>query len=504
VPVLIYINQNKVAEYSNRSDQQAVTPKITILRKVRSSATLEPKETLTRSQLPLTSASFAVIEGILENTHMADTNDTGSPALDRPTSFAYASASSSSSLWNIIEYHARVKSRGVLVITAFILFVLVLSSNSVQPPSGNASMNVNISKWSLRGNKEATYFGGAYHSGYFDLQDSIIDDNSFRFAAITDLDQLSRKPNSRKMTFQSMLLPGLLTRNPKTNMYAIQFEKSRMLYSQHNEGGRGMELSELTLYNNRLLAFDDRTGTVFEILNKDKGKGSIVVPRLVITEGNGDTDKGMKWEWASVKGDELYMGSMGKEYTNPDGSVANTNNQWIAIVDVEGRVRRKNWSKEYNFVRKELDANFPGYVMHEAVLWSEHIQKWIFIPRRVSHTEYEENEDERRGSNKLILVDEHFKKADVLDIKFDVVDPLHGFSTFAFIPGTNDRHALAIRSVEENCVGGDEAICKQSSYFTVFDITTGDVLMDEVELKLDTKMKFEGVEFVNIHTVEPY
>ena len=31
----------------------------------------------------------------------------------------------------------------------------------------------------------------------------------------------------------------------------------------------------------------------------------------------------MKWEWATTKDSYLYMGSMGKEYTNPDGSIAN-------------------------------------------------------------------------------------------------------------------------------------------------------------------------------------
>lgn len=96
------------------------------------------------------------------------------------------------------------------------------------------------------------------------------------------------------------------------------------------------------------------------------------------------------------------------------------------------------------------------------------------------------------------MVDENFQKATVVDIKFKnyATDGLHGFSTFAFVPGTKDRHALAVRSVEEDCVGGKDDICKQRSYLTVFDVVTGDVLMDEVDIKLD--MKFEGVEFVDV------
>lgn len=305
------------------------------------------------------------------------------------------------------------------------------------------------------------------------------------------------------MAFQSALVPGTIARDPATNQYTVRFEEARTLKSPLNEGGRGMELSELTLYKNRLLAFDDRTGTVFEILNKNEGKDSIVVPRLIITEGDGDNSKGMKWEWASVKGNELYMGSMGKEYTRPDGSIQNTNNLWIAIVDSEGRVRRKDWSKNYDFVRTRLGASAPGYVIHEAILWSEHLKKWVFIPRRISSDMYDENEDERKGSNKLVLVDENFTTADIIDIRFKVIDPLHGFSTFAFVPGSNDHHALAVRTVEEDCVGGDENMCKQRSYFVVFNVLTGDVLMDEVELLTGSNMKFEGVEFINIHTPEP-
>lgn len=36
--------------------------------------------------------------------------------------------------------------------------------------------------------------------------------------------------------------------------------------SDLNENGRGMELSELLWFNNKLYAMDDRTGTVFELV----------------------------------------------------------------------------------------------------------------------------------------------------------------------------------------------------------------------------------------------
>jgi len=341
------------------------------------------------------------------------------------------------------------------------------------------------------------------HEGYFKTKNSVTDEYNFRFAAVTDLDQLSRVTESKKPLFKSILLTGIITKDPSSEKYSIEFEDTRTLTSQHNEAGRGMELSELTLYDDRLLAFDDRTGSVFEILSKNNGASSFVVPRFVITEGSGDTDKGMKWEWAAVKNGELYMGSMGKEYTNSDGSIANTNNLWVDILSPRGELRRLDWAERYNFVRAQLGASPPGYCIHEAILWSSHMHKWVFVPRRISSEVYDENTDEHKGSNKLVLVNEAFTDAKVVEIKMKEVDPLHGFSTIAFVPDTKDRHILAIRTVEEDCVGGDENLCKQRSYFMVFHVETGAVLLEETKYPVEG-LKFEGVEFVNIYTPEMY
>lgn len=344
-------------------------------------------------------------------------------------------------------------------------------------------------------------FGGAYYPGYFKVEDSIVDSNTFRFAAVTDLDELSRVKDSEKPTWQSYMKLGTIQKGAN-NKYTIDFESyMRTLQTKHNEAGRGAEFSELTLYNNRLLTFDDRTGDIFEVLNNAEGTESFVVPRFVVTEGSGDTDKGMKWEWSTVKDGLLYMGSMGKEYTRPDGTVANTNNLWIATLDADGVLTRYDWSMQYNFVRAALGASSPGYVIHEAINWSPHLNKWVFLPRRVSSEKYNDVEDEKMGSNKLVLVDKDFTSTQVVDIKMADKDGLHGFSSFAFIPNSGDRHALALRSVEEDCVGGDDTKCKQRSYMVIFDVLSGEVLMDEIKIYED--MKFEGVEFVDAHVKPP-
>lgn len=355
----------------------------------------------------------------------------------------------------------------------------------------------------IRGNSYARdHWGGAAHPGYFSVQAAVIDDHTFHFAVVTDLDKLSVVKESNKPLFRSTLLPGVLTRDDSTNKYSIKFEETRTLTSQHNEAGRGMELSELTIYKNRLLSFDDRTGTVFEILSTPDGSDSHVVPRFVITEGEGDTDKGMKWEWATIKNNELILGSMGKEFTNAAGEIENTNNLWVAILNERGELRREDWKEKFDFIRQLVGASPPGYVIMEAILWSDHLKKWVFLPRRISSTMYDEVDDEKKGSNRVVLVNDKFTEGEVVEIKMkpENMDPLHGFSTFAFVPGTNDHHAMAIRSVEEDCTGALED-CKQRSYLMVFDILTGEVLLDEVQI--DIAEKFEGVEFVNIYTPPP-
>ena len=405
-----------------------------------------------------------------------------------------------SSLISKLQFYIRQHHQAVLATIGFFAFLLFVASDFIHNTVGPAGAGLTGGSFrSSTGN--AVHFGGAMKPGYFSVSNSVRGDNVFRFAAVTDLDQLSFVKNAKKQSYRSVLLPGTITRNPETNRYSLVMESTRELITKHNEAGRGAEFSELTVFNDRLLTFDDRTGDVFEILNKKDGKDSFVVPRFIITEGEGDTDKGMKWEWATVKNGELYMGSMGKEFTNPDGSIANTNNLWISVLNANGEIRREDWVSKYNFVREKLGAASPGYLIHEAINWSPYMKKWVFAPRRVSSQPYDDVLDEKRGSNKVVLVNESFTDAKVVEVKMANKDGLHGFSSFAFVPNTDDRHVLALRSVEEDCAGDDLDVCKQRSYFVIFDVLTGEVLMDEIQI--DEPLKYEGVEFVNIYSIPP-
>lgn len=97
-----------------------------------------------------------------------------------------------------------------------------------------------------------------------------------------------------------------------------------------------MELSELIIWNDKMYSMDDRSGIVFEIVGY-KTATPRVVPRWILMEGDGNTDKGLKGEWATVKDGNLIISSFGKEYANADGTIRNWNNNWIAEITPEGK-----------------------------------------------------------------------------------------------------------------------------------------------------------------------
>lgn len=92
----------------------------------------------------------------------------------------------------------------------------------------------------------------------------------------------------------------------------------------------------------------------------------------------------MKFEWATVKDGVMYIGSFGKEFTNNAGETLHTNNLWVIAVDKDGRAVHIDWTPQYNAMRTALGVEPPGYMIHEAVVWSPVNRRWFVLPRRVS------------------------------------------------------------------------------------------------------------------------
>jgi len=288
------------------------------------------------------------------------------------------------------------------------------------------------------------------------------------------MDKKSKMTDGKQ--WRSILKKGTLTRDVETGKYSISWTKDVELTSALNEAGRAMELSDLTYFNGDLLAFDDRTGVAFKL------QGDQLVPYRILMDGNGESTKGMKIEWATVKDDLLYVGSTGKEWTTPAGEFVSNNPLWVKTLDKEGRVSNVDWYAVYTALRKETSTLFPAYLLHESVRWRAVDRRWYFFPRRMSTLPYDEALDEERGSNLVISVDENFEDPKVIRLGPQI--PTHGFSAFQFIPW-RENEVVALKSEEH----GD----KINTFITVFDMNDGSILMPEEHID---NIKFEGLEIL--------
>lgn len=71
------------------------------------------------------------------------------------------------------------------------------------------------------------------------------------------------------------------------------------------------------------------------------------------------TNKGFKSEWATVKDQVLYVGSMGKEWTTEDGFFQNYHPMFIKAVTTKGEVCKIMVSFIYSFFRLLPQLSFP-------------------------------------------------------------------------------------------------------------------------------------------------
>lgn len=140
--------------------------------------------------------------------------------------------------------------------------------------------------------------------------------------------------------------------------------------------------------------------------------------------------------------------------------------------------------ENYKRVREAIGIKWPGYMIHETVLWSPVRRRWYFLPRRCSRDKYNETADEHNGCNQLISADENFDSVRAVQLQGEF-RPTHGFSSAKFVPGTDDRVLVVLLSEE---VAGETA-----TYVAAFDVD-GKVVMPQQQVP--TKLKYEGVEFI--------
>ncbi|VDO95963.1 unnamed protein product [Soboliphyme baturini] len=214
----------------------------------------------------------------------------------------------------------------------------------------------------------------------------------YKIGAVSDLDTNSKSKSGKHLWRSYMLHGKLFVSNDHKEVKIVWDKNVIQLNGGYAHGGRAMELSDLKTFNGRLYSIDDRTGILYRIEND-----SVVLPWVVLPDGDGKQAKGFKGEWLAVKDNHIYVGGLGKEWTTTTGEYMNDDPMWVKIISHYGFVRHVNWKRQYIKLRKAFGITYPGYMIHESAQWSNVHKRWFFLPRRASHKIYTEKTDERSG-----------------------------------------------------------------------------------------------------------
>ncbi|KAJ8345858.1 hypothetical protein SKAU_G00300510 [Synaphobranchus kaupii] len=381
-----------------------------------------------------------------------------------------------SSMTNGMDSRFRLRWRAIAAAAAALSLVLLLYLHWTAPNAWPGPPDRDGLGW--RANRaEAGPEGGARYNDTYPLSapERTAQGLRYRIGVIADLDTASH--GTKGHTWFSYLRRGHLLVSDSGDQVAVEWDQERVVLESHlSEKGRGMELSELVAFNGHLYSVDDRTGVVYRI------EGSKVVPWVILPDGDGSVSKGFKAEWLAVKDEHLYVGGLGKEWTTTTGEFVNDNPEWVKVVGFRGDVRHENWVPQYTSLREAAGISPPGYLIHESAAWSDTLQRWFFLPRRASSERYDETADERRGANLALSCPPDFRGITVSRV--GRLNPTHGFSSFKFVPNTDDQIVLALKSQED---AGEIA-----TYILAFTLD-GRVLLPETKIG---DVKYEGLEFI--------
>jgi len=293
--------------------------------------------------------------------------------------------------------------------------------------------------------------------------------------------------------------------------WGVKWDSEMQLHSELTDHkGRGMELSDLCMWQNRMITVDDRTGIVYQVHLSDEGTAKLERFTTLASGDGANEKKAMKAEWCSVGADgDLYVGSTGKDWTDESNVILHTDLKWVkqlhdptpqletappmtATPHIE--VVSHNWGTMYEAIRAHTGMMFPGYIVHEAARWSEKRQEWVFIPRTMSTEPYHEVLDLSRGAHIIVHAREESPEhhnPEVLNVtQLEGSMPTRGASGFSFVPSFDDDIMVLLKTEESDPDATKEGVVVRS-YISVVN-HQGKVLMEDQHF---ANIKFEGIDF---------
>ncbi|XP_059612593.1 apyrase-like [Phlebotomus argentipes] len=299
----------------------------------------------------------------------------------------------------------------------------------------------------------------------------------YPFEIIADLDKKALTSGQKNTYVSNIQLGSVYVLNNTITDITLSSE-SHDVVTKYSFNGRGAELSELLIFHEKLYTFDDKSGIIFDV-EKDK-----LIPWVILSDGAGNETNGFKCEWATVKDDHVIVGSHGVESMTPEGKVKSRNAFYVKKITEDGGVIHENWFEVYDKLRRAVGMPFPGFVVHEAALWSAINEKWIFLPRKCSKEPMNSDTFDYIGCNLIILANEDFSKIESHELSDPPLVNHRGFSSFQFLPNTDEKIIIALTTIE--------TVQEVATYIIALDIE-GKVLFPETKILSE---KFEGLSFL--------
>eukprot|EP01083_Nonionella_stella_P045215 121527_1 len=312
----------------------------------------------------------------------------------------------------------------------------------------------------------------------------------FKLAIVSDLDKKTVTDlDDSSTSWRSSLKIGDLAVDQTGSTWNLSWpnDAEHELKTNH----RGMELRELVFFNDKFLTFDYATGT-YEITKTEDGVWKVTRDDFVDPT---------KPEWATVKGDDtLYVGSTGDKQkknlvTENDGDFDDFDN-WTPNF-------KAVWDAIATHLGDGADyAPGTGWVKHEAIMWSSVHNRWYFLPRNVldkpktNSFAQQAKQAETSGSNLMISCSDDFSDCKVQTVG-DTNHPDRGFSSFKFVPDSNDAKVVALKTVEKY----DPVTTKTTfkTYFTMFKLSDdyeGAATILVADQLISDDKKFGGINFL--------